>query len=105
MTRSILILAGAAALLAGCGGGGSDKAGGSGGNVHVLRLANANEEPGELEAYAREVNRLSDGRVRIEFVNDYRRDAKDADAEPGIIADVRAGKIDLAWVGARAFDA
>src|SRR3954454_14939698 len=103
MTRSILILAGAAALLAGCGGGGSDKAGGSGGNVHVLRLANANGEPGELEAYAREVKRISDGRLVIKFVNDYRRGA--ADPEPGIIADVRNDKIDLAWVGARAFKA
>src|SRR3954454_12814679 len=104
MTRSILILAAAAALLAGCGGG-SDKAGGSGGEVDVLRLANANDEPGELEAYAREVKRVSGGHVRIEFVNEYRHDSDDTDPEPGIIADVRSGKIDLAWVGARALRA
>ena len=90
-------------LVSGCGGESSDKAGGKGGDVRVLRLANANAEPGELAAYAEEVERVSDGRLKIEFLNDYRRSAEDA--EPGILDDVRAGKVDLAWVGARAFAA
>jgi TRAP-type C4-dicarboxylate transport system substrate-binding protein len=102
MHRLLIVLA-AAAVLAGCGGQSYDKAGGHGGHVRVLRLANANQERGELDAYAREVERVSGGRLRIQFVNDYGNGAQNA--EPGIIADVRAGKIDLGWVGARAFSA
>jgi TRAP-type C4-dicarboxylate transport system substrate-binding protein len=69
----------------------------------VLRLANANDQPYELEAFAREVRSVSNGRLRIEFVNNWRSSTRDA--EPGILDDVRAGKVDLAWVGARAFRA
>src|SRR4051812_5465725 len=101
MTRRSLIAVTAAALIAGCGGQTSDKNGGKGGDVGVLRLANANDEPGGLEAYAREVKRASGGRLVIQFVNGYRHGA--ADPEPGIIADIRDGRIDLASVGARAF--
>src|SRR5215204_105173 len=91
-------------LLAGCGGAGTDKAGGAAaGEVRVLRLANANGEPAELEPYARAVERASNGRLRIEFVNDWRKG--EPNAEPGILDDVRAEKVDLAWVGARAFKA
>jgi TRAP-type C4-dicarboxylate transport system substrate-binding protein len=97
-------LLGAALLLAGCGGGETDKAGGAAGREpRVLRLANFNPVPGELEPFAREVERASQGRLRIEFVNDWRKG--EPDAEPGVLDDVRAGKVDLAWVGARAFKA
>jgi TRAP-type transport system periplasmic protein len=68
-----------------------------------VRLLNANSAPGELEPYARAVERASKGRLRIQFVNEWRRG--EPDAEPGILDDVRAGKADLAWVGARAFRA
>jgi hypothetical protein len=87
----------------GCGSEGSDKAGAKGGDVRVLRLANANEAPEELAVLADEVERASGGRLRIEFENGWRLGR--ADAEPGIVDNVRAGKIDLAWVGARAFKA
>lgn len=101
--RYVTILAAAAALLAGCGGQPTDKAGGKGGDVRVLRLANANDQPDELAAYAQEVKRISGGRLRIEFANNWRSGT--ADSEPGILDDVRAGKVDLAWVGARSFKA
>jgi TRAP-type C4-dicarboxylate transport system substrate-binding protein len=105
MRRSLLLLTTflcASSLGAGCGGSGTDKTGG-GAHVktRVLRLANANAAPVELEPYAREVERASHGRLRIEFVNEWRKG--EPDAEPGILDDVGAGKIDLAWVGARAF--
>ena len=97
-------LSAGALLLAGCGGVDTDKAGGAAGReVRVLRLANFNPAPGELEPFAREVERASHGRLRIEFVNDWRKG--EPDAEPGVLDDVRAGKVDLAWVGARAFKA
>ena len=97
-------LLGAALLLAGCGGVDTDKAGGAAAReVRVLRLANSNPAPGELEPFAREVERASHGRLRIEFVNGWREG--EPDAEPGVLDDVRAGKVDLAWVGARAFKA
>ncbi len=95
---------GVALLPAGCGGAETDKAGGAAsGEVRVLRLANFNSAPGELEPYARAVERASNGRLRIEFANGWRQG--EPDAEPGVLDDVRAGKVDLAWVGARAFKA
>ena len=66
-------------------------------------LPTSTPAPGELEPYARAVERASNGRLRIEFVNDWRKG--EPDAEPGVLDDVRAGKVDLAWVGARAFKA
>jgi TRAP-type C4-dicarboxylate transport system substrate-binding protein len=107
MARSVslaALLGTAAVVVAGCGGATSDKAGGDAARQpRILRLANANSGPGELESYARAVDRASHGRLRIEFVNQWRRG--EPDAEPGILSDVRAGKVDLAWVGARAFHA
>jgi TRAP-type C4-dicarboxylate transport system substrate-binding protein len=69
----------------------------------VLRLANFNSDPFELEPFAREVERASRGRLRIEFANAWRRG--ESDAEAGVLDDVRDGRVDLAWVGARAFRA
>jgi TRAP-type C4-dicarboxylate transport system substrate-binding protein len=93
-----------AAWLAACGHAESNKAGGDiGRKPRVMRLLNFNSSPGELEPYARAVESASKGRLRIEFVNGWR--GRDPDAEPGVLDDVRAGKADLAWVGARAFRA
>lgn len=44
----------------------------------------------------------TDGRLRIEFKPAWR--PGDPDAERGTIEDVKAGKADMAWVGARVFD-
>ena len=63
--RNLVAILAATALLVGCGGQPADKAGGKGGDVRVLRLANGNDQPGELAAYAREVKRLSGGRLVI----------------------------------------
>jgi len=105
LSRTVFVaFVGGAGLLAGCGGAAPDKAGGGAGRAaRVLRLANFNPEPGELEPFAREVARASHGRLRIEFVNGWREG--ESNAEPGVLDDVRTGKVDLAWVGARAFTA
>src|SRR5262245_48918145 len=105
MTRTLTPLVGigllaTAALIGGCGS--VDKAGGEPPpHPRVLRLANFNPTPAELEPYAREVARLSKGRLQIECANDWRKDHPRGEA--GVIEDVRTGKVDLGWVGARAF--
>ena len=90
--------------LVACGGSGSDKAGGTDkGKPRVLTLANViGEPPAQLTSWAEQVGRLSDGTLTIEFENGWR--AGDAHYEVGTLDDVKAGKVDLAWVGARAFD-
>ena len=47
--------------------------------------------------------RRSNGALRIAFANEWRKD--EVGAERGIVTDVKAGKADLGWVGARAFPA
>ena len=90
--------------LVACGGSGSDKAGGTDkGKPRVLTLANViGEPPAQLTSWAEQVGLLSDGTLTIEFENGWR--AGDAHYEVGTLDDVKAGKVDLAWVGARAFD-
>jgi TRAP-type C4-dicarboxylate transport system substrate-binding protein len=101
---SLILLAVLAGPLAGCGQVEVDKTGGAAAReTRVLRLANANDNPLEMQAYADAVVRASDGRLRIEFANNWR--SGDPDYEAGIFDDVRAGKVDLAWVGVRAMRA
>lgn len=98
----------AAALLvaalpaAGCSGGG--KAGGSASrHPVVLTLANPNGGlPSQLALYASEVERRSEGRLRLKVESRWR--LGNPDFERLTIHDVRAGRADLAWVGARAWD-
>ena len=96
-------IAGVLALAVACGGSG-DRAGGRGiAEPVVLTLAQGNDEPPEqLVSWAEEVARRSDGSLQIEFANLWRNG--ETDAEIGTIGDVRDGEVDLAWVGARAFD-
>jgi TRAP-type C4-dicarboxylate transport system substrate-binding protein len=93
-----------AAGVSGClGSDDSNKAGGEGeSDAMVLRLANPDDSPVDLDEYAREVESQSDGSVRIEFENSWR--AGEVDNERGTIEDVRDGKVDMGSVGVRAFD-
>lgn len=93
-------------MAAGCGATATtDKAGGSGGSeVRVLRFVQPNqtEPPAQLAVWAKVVEARSGGTVKIEFLNGWR--VGEANFEQGTIDDVKAGKIDGAWVGARVFD-
>jgi TRAP-type C4-dicarboxylate transport system substrate-binding protein len=102
MNRTLTCLLVAAALLSACGSS-TDRTGKPAqGRVTVLTFGNVNYAPGELQPFADEVGRLSGGHMRIRFLNDYRKGQ--VDQEKGVIDDVRAGKLDLGWAGARAFD-
>jgi TRAP-type C4-dicarboxylate transport system substrate-binding protein len=98
------LIAGAltAALAVGaCGGGDTGRAGGKpAGKTTVLKLANANGQADELQLFIDQVDKLSDGRLRIEAANGWRRG--ETDYETGLLQDVKAGKADLGWVGSRA---
>jgi TRAP-type C4-dicarboxylate transport system substrate-binding protein len=94
-----------AALVAGTGGcEGVDRAGGDAADpVTTLTFAQPNDEPpAQLTAWADRVEQASGGSLRIEFKNGWR--AGQTDNESGTIADVKAGEVDLAWVGARVLD-
>jgi TRAP-type C4-dicarboxylate transport system substrate-binding protein len=83
----------------------TDKAGGGGGvQTRVLKFAQPNHgnPPSQLVAWARAVEVQSGGTVRIEFTDGWRNG--EATYESGTIDDVKAGKVDGAWVGARVFD-
>ncbi len=112
-------LAGAALLLfavglAGCGGStaeddqsadGANKAGAKPAQEKVvLTLASqiSGTPPAQIQAFADEVARRSNGAIRIRVVGDWQRG--NPHGEAATIEDVRAGKADLAWVGARVFD-
>src|SRR3954462_8585393 len=102
MTTRVLLIVLASAVLAGCGGG-TDRTGKpTPGKVTVLTLANVNFQPQDVQPFADAVRELSGGHLRIRFRNDCRRGQPTA--EKGLIEDVRAGKTDLGWAGARAFD-
>jgi TRAP-type C4-dicarboxylate transport system substrate-binding protein len=70
----------------------------------VLTFAQPNEgnPPDQLVGWAEQVGRLTNGSLQIEFENGWR--LGQADYESATIADVQTGEIDMAWVGARAFD-
>ena len=104
MTRTALTSLLAAALLAGCGSDSSDRAGGQAPvEAKVLTMANANGEIGELAAFDEAVGRVSGGRLRIKWLNQYGK-GREGNAEANLIRDVNAGKADLGWAGSRVFD-
>jgi TRAP-type C4-dicarboxylate transport system substrate-binding protein len=103
ITKLALIVGGLAAALSvgGCGGGDTQRAGSTpAGATKVLRLANANGSIGELQLFIDKVAKVSNGRLRIEPVNRWRKGQ--TRYETGLIQDVKAGKADLGWVGSRA---
>jgi TRAP-type transport system periplasmic protein len=99
------LIAGAliAALAVGaCDSGDTQRAGGEPAGTtttKVLRLANANGSTGELQLFINQVEKASNGRLRIEPVNRWRKG--ETRYETGLIQDVKAGKADLGWVGSR----
>jgi TRAP-type transport system periplasmic protein len=102
---TMLTLATLAALAAGTGGCTTvDRAGGDAADpVTTLTFAQPNDEPpAQLMAWADEVEQTSGGSLKIEFENEWR--SQQTGYEAGAVADVEAGKVDLAWVGARVFD-
>jgi TRAP-type C4-dicarboxylate transport system substrate-binding protein len=101
---AVAVLAGLALALAACSGSGSDKAGGAEEQEPVvLELASITDDiQPQLQVFADEVARRSDGTLQVEFKREWRRN--DPKAERGTIEDVKAGKVDMAWVGARVFD-
>jgi TRAP-type C4-dicarboxylate transport system substrate-binding protein len=103
--RAHLVIASMAAralLAAGCGSSASKATGARSGEPVALTLANPNAVDADVGAWMEAVERLSDGRVRIELRSDWR--SEEAQAERGTLADVRAGKVDIAKITARAWD-
>jgi len=91
----------AAAVLATSGCQARDRAGGQADvEVKELTFATTSDAPPQIKAWANEVDQLSNGTLKITFVKDAR--AGQPEFEAGTIADVSAGKVDMAWVGARA---
>lgn len=90
-------------LASGCGGTGDDRAGGRrSAKAVTLTLANPLPQPDELRPFVDEVERITNGKIDIEFRNQWlgwpsRR------TEAALIRDVAAGKADLGWVGSRAW--
>ena len=102
--RRIAAAVAGVALVAGCAGAETDKAGGSDTvEPTVLTMANPNySPPAQLVTWAEEVSRRSDGTLEIEFASGWR--FGETEYEAATVEDVKAGKVDMAWVGARAFD-
>ena len=72
------------------------------GGVKTVTLATTNRDPIELRPWLDEVERLSKGRLRIRVLTGWRGGAE---SELSLIADVRSGRVDLGWVGTRAWTA
>ena len=79
-------------------GGGADQ------DVTVLSFAQPNDgvPPEQLVLWAQQVSDLSDGSLEIEFDNGWR--LGEPTYESATVDDIRAGKVDLGWVGARSLD-
>jgi TRAP-type C4-dicarboxylate transport system substrate-binding protein len=104
LSRSALaaLAVGGAIFLPGCASG--NKSGASAEqHVTVLKLANfgGGIDP-SLQVYADAVHRLSLGTLSVEIGSNYR--LGDPRVETDTIRDVRSGRAQLAWVGARAWD-
>ena len=86
-----------------CSGSGVDKAGGTRTKPPVvLTLANHEQGPEDVMYWIEEVQRRSGGSLRIQVQNQWRD--QDFTYDKGTIADVQAGKVQLAKVATRAYD-
>ncbi|MFL5928421.1 MAG: hypothetical protein ACJ77E_15935 [Gaiellaceae bacterium] len=103
--QRVALLVPLAFVAAGCFSHSGGKSGG-GAAHHTVVLTMASQisggPPSQILAFANEVNRRSHGTMRLVVRNNWR--ARDLEQEADTIADVRSGRVDLAWVGARAWD-
>jgi TRAP-type C4-dicarboxylate transport system substrate-binding protein len=102
MAMRLIWLALPALALAAAGCGGFTKAGGTSRHTVVLTIANHETGDRDLKEYISAVSRLSDGSITFKLEGGWR--AQDIDYDRGTVADVRAGKVDLAKVAVRSFD-
>jgi TRAP-type C4-dicarboxylate transport system substrate-binding protein len=95
---------GLAVALASCGSARLDKAGGQHPDepLHLTLANNMFAPPPAVLDFIRTAGKVSDSSITIDERNRWRRD--EPDQERATIADVAAGKIDMAWVGARVLD-
>jgi TRAP-type C4-dicarboxylate transport system substrate-binding protein len=103
MVRRGAIVASLSIALGACGGG-ADKTGSvdEAAPVVLTFASTVQGMPVQIEAYFKEVERRADGTLRLDYVDGWHDGEPDQEVE--LIEDVRAGKVDMAWVGARAFD-
>jgi TRAP-type C4-dicarboxylate transport system substrate-binding protein len=102
ISRPGLIAAALTAALAvgACGGAHAQRSGGHpAATVKVLTLANGNPLTDELQVFIDQVEKLSQGRLRIKPQNHWRKG--ELHYEHALVDDVKAGKADLGWVGSR----
>ena len=105
LTRALALLAALAVMLAAaaCSDSGVDKAGGTRTpQPVVLTLADHEQNPDDVQLWIDEVQRRSAGSLRIQVTNRW-RDQEFA-YDKATIADVQAGKVQLAKVNARVYD-
>jgi TRAP-type C4-dicarboxylate transport system substrate-binding protein len=69
----------------------------------VLTFANGNDDVSlPLIDWSSQVRKSSGGTLTIDFKSSWR--LGQSNSERGALQDVKAGKVDMAWIGARAFD-
>jgi TRAP-type C4-dicarboxylate transport system substrate-binding protein len=105
LTRALALLAALVVMLAGaaCSGSGVDKAGGTQTpQPVVLTLADHEQNPEDVQFWIDEVQRRSGGSLRIQVTNRWRD--QELAYDKATIADVQAGKVQLAKINARAYD-
>jgi TRAP-type transport system periplasmic protein len=105
MTRALAVLAAAFAMVltaSGCLGGDSDRVGGEPtAETRVLTMLDPFSNRQVLTEFAGEVERLSDGALRIRIV---KAGHEGPEFEADTIRDMRRGRADLAFAGSRAWD-
>ncbi len=107
IAQTTSILAALVLVASACSHSEGDKAGGeSGERPVVLTLANTDANATSIDSadFVAAVERLSGGKMRIEVKFGWRSSETAERAEEGAIADLRAGRIDLAVIPARAWD-
>ncbi len=91
------------AATAACGGSAAKVDGDDRNEPVVLTFASNNRGlPSQIAEFLDQVARRGDGDVQLDYIDGWREG--ESEQEAGLIADVRDGEVDIAWVGARGFD-